>query len=151
LELTHRKAVYKEGFAQFIAKLKGRQVAWKRDWQMQLRSWKLSKKAKRPKVEKALTGYVADCPPGDREGNTFRRVFERVRCEFAEKNQRICLSRLPSKDPDIWKTAPIFFMESRISRANVNYVLFRGSSVAERLRLRPCLPPKKVFERNFGN
>jgi predicted RNA binding protein YcfA (HicA-like mRNA interferase family) len=103
--------------------------------------------AKRPEVDKALTGYVADCPPGHREGNTFRRVFEKVRCEFAEKNQRICLPQLPFKDPDIWRTAPHLFHGIANIKSEVNYVLFRGSPVAERLRLKPCLPPRKVVKK----
>jgi len=61
------------------------------------------------------------------KGNKFRRVFEDVRCEFAEKNHHFCPPQLPVKDPEIWKTAPQLFRGIANVKSRVNYILPRNS------------------------
>jgi predicted RNA binding protein YcfA (HicA-like mRNA interferase family) len=105
------------------------------------------KKLRDSKVDKALTNYVAECPPGYDQGNKFRRVFDNIRCHFAEKNHHVCLPQLPAKDPEIWKTAPQLFRGIANIKSRVNYVLSRSSTLAARLPFRPCLPPNKVVKK----
>jgi predicted RNA binding protein YcfA (HicA-like mRNA interferase family) len=147
LELTHRQAFYKTGFEKHYRQTWGtidsseeglaNATALKETW----------KKLRDSKVDKALAGYVAECLPGYDQGNKFRRVFENIRCQFAEKNHHVCLPQLPSKDPEIWKTAPHLFHGIANIKSRVNYVLPRNSPIAARLPFRPCLPPKKVVKK----
>jgi predicted RNA binding protein YcfA (HicA-like mRNA interferase family) len=147
LELTHRKPFYKDGFARLYRQTTGTDDCLEEGLASATALKGTSEKVNSRKVDRALQGYVADCPPGDREGNKFVPIFEKVRCEFAEKNQRICLPTLPSKDPGIWKTAPHLFHGIVNIKSHVNYLIFRDSPIAKRLQLRPCLPQKKLIKK----
>ena len=147
LELTHRKALYKGGFAQHYRRRLGTAECVEEGLANATALTETKKRLRNQKADKALVAYVAESPPGYDQGNRFRRVFEKVRCEFAEENQRVCLPHLPSKNPEIWKTAPHLFHGIADIKSRVNYVVPRSSPIAARLPFRPSLPPRKLVKK----
>jgi predicted RNA binding protein YcfA (HicA-like mRNA interferase family) len=147
LELAHRQAFYKTGFEQHYRQTFGTIDCWEEGLANATALKETWKKLRNSKVDKALASYVAECPPGYDQGNKFRRVFDNIRCQFAEKNHHVCLPELPSKSPEVWKTAPHLFHGIANIKSHVNYVLPRNSPIAARLPFRPCLPPNKVVKK----
>jgi hypothetical protein len=147
LELAHRRAFYKAGFEQYYRETFGTADCWEEGLAMAGALKETWKKLRNPIIDNALGAYVAQCSLGYNQGNKFRRVFEDVRCEFAEKNHHFCLPQLPVKDPEIWKTAPQLFRGIANIKSRVNYVLPRNSPIAERLPFKPCLPPNKAVKK----
>lgn len=106
-----------------------------------------AKKLKCLDSDKALEGYVLDCPPGYNQGVRIRGDFQATRCEFAEQNQRICLPHLPGRDPAIWCTAPHMFNGITNIKSRVNYLIPRSSSLSQRLPFRPLPSPSKLLRK----
>jgi predicted RNA binding protein YcfA (HicA-like mRNA interferase family) len=147
LELTHREAFYKKGFEQYFRQTFLTKDCLEEGLANAAALIETLKKTKNSKIDDALAGYVDESPPGYDQGNKLRRVFRRMRCEFAEKNQRVCLAHLPFKDPEIWNTAPHLFDGIANIKSNVNYILSRRSPLAARLPFRPCLPPRNLIKK----
>jgi hypothetical protein len=76
-----------------------------------------SKKTKDSKIDDALTGTWPKARLDMTKEISFVGFSGGIRCEFVEKNQRVCMPHLPFKDPEIWNTVPHLFDGSRISRA----------------------------------
>ena len=147
LELTHREAFYKTGFSQYYRQTAGTADCLEEGLANATALSESLNRLRNPKADKALASYVTESPPGYDQGNKVRRVFKRVRCEFAEKNQRICLPRLPSKSPEVWSVASHLFDGITNIKSRVNYVLPCSSPLVARLPFKPCLPPSKVVRK----
>jgi predicted RNA binding protein YcfA (HicA-like mRNA interferase family) len=149
LELTHRKPFYKTGFERLYQKTF--MTVDCLEEALANASALIDRSAKQgdPAVDKALEGYVLDSPPGYDQGVRIRKgnLLRTLRCEFAEKNQNICLPMLPAKNPDIWHTAPHLFDGIANIKSRVNYVVHRDSPLAARLRFRALLPPGKLIRK----
>jgi predicted RNA binding protein YcfA (HicA-like mRNA interferase family) len=147
LELTHRIAFYKNGFEQDFQRTFLTEKCLEEGLANAAGLNETFKKTKNPAVDDALAWIVADSPPGYDQGNNIRSIFKRIRNEFAERNQSVCLSHLPSKDPEMWNSSPHIFDGIANIKSNVNYILSRRSPLTARLRFRPCLPPRKVVKK----
>ncbi|MEI6154985.1 MAG: type II toxin-antitoxin system HicA family toxin [Deltaproteobacteria bacterium] len=145
LELTHRRAFFKTGFERYYQKTFGTVGCLEEGLANATALLDCWKKLPYKNIDRSLSLYVDQSPPGYDQGNVFRPQFVKVRCDFAEGNQRISLPQLPAKNPEIWRTSPHLFHGISNIKSRVNYVIPRSSAIAQRLRLRPCLPPKKVI------
>ena len=147
LELTHRKPFYKTGFERFYQKTSMTVDCLEEGLANASALSECNKKFQHSILDCAMEGYVKESPPGYDQGVKIRREFLSVRCRFAEANQGICLPLLPSKNPDIWKTAQHMFNGISNIKSRVNYVIPRSSAFAKRLPFRPLLPPSKLIKK----
>lgn len=147
LELTHRQPLYKKGFEELYASTLGKVSCLEEGLANASALTDTCRRFRDPNIARALEGYVLDSPPGYDQGVNLREDFQSARCEFAEQNQRICLPRLPHKDPDVWRSAPHMFDGLANIKSRVNYVIPRGSRLAGRLPFRPLLPPSKLVKK----
>lgn len=149
LELTHRRPFYKTGFERLYQKTFMTDECLEEALANAEALNKRSDLQRDPAADQALEGYVLDSPPGYNQGVKIRKegLLAAVRCDFAEKNQHICLPNLPTKHPDIWRTAPHLFDGIANIKSRVNYVVHRDSPLTARWRFRALLPPGKLIRK----
>jgi predicted RNA binding protein YcfA (HicA-like mRNA interferase family) len=142
LEVSHRKPLYKEGFARLYQRVYGSDECLEEAIatahglrRVKARAFR-GDKTKTASAVAALRTFVAGCPPGYRRGSEFlaNGRFDSGRSQFAEDNHHEALN-LAKKDPQLWATFPHAF--SGISRvtSRVNYLVRKDSPLAHRLNL----------------
>ncbi|MDP2662415.1 MAG: type II toxin-antitoxin system HicA family toxin [Dehalococcoidia bacterium] len=147
LALTHRKPFFKDGFERLYKNTIGTADCLEEGLSNAVALLDSHRRMKDRRVDQALTGYVLNSPPGYDQGARIRRQEKSVRCQFAERNQQICLPHLPCKTPEVWRTAPHMFDGISNIKGRVNYVIPRSSPLAARLPFRPMLPPSKLLKK----
>lgn len=135
LELTHRKPFFKAGFERLYQNTFGTAECLEEGLANACALQDAYDRLRDSNVDCALIGYVQDSPPGYNQGEMVRRRMMTVRCQFAERNQHVCLPHLPSKTPELWRTATHMFDGISNIKGRVNYVIPRGSPLAGRLPL----------------
>jgi predicted RNA binding protein YcfA (HicA-like mRNA interferase family) len=145
LEVTHRVPLYREGFEKFFRHGFGTKDCIEEALATAYGYRKVNERAfrkpnnpsKRATALQALAKYVRSCPPGyDRALEFVRnRDFSNQRSEFAEQNHKWALPSIPSRSKLIWLSFPhAFYGISRVT-SRVNYLVHRGSSLANRHQL----------------
>jgi predicted RNA binding protein YcfA (HicA-like mRNA interferase family) len=142
LEISHRKPLYKEGFARLYERVYGSDECLEEAIATSHGIRRVKERAfpgNKVKAEAALGAlrtFVESCPPGYRRALEFtaKASFDKGRFQFAEDNHREALN-LSNKQPQLWAAFPHAF--SGISRvtSRVNYLVRKDSALAQRLSL----------------
>lgn len=147
LELTHRRPLYRTDFERFFQSTFQTDACLEEGLANATALKETNNLMTNPTLDRALQAYVADCPPGYRQGQKIRRRFAGVRSRFAEENQHACFPSNPKKNPAIWQTAPQLFTGVANIKARVNYLIPRTSPLVARMPFRPLLPASKLVKK----
>jgi predicted RNA binding protein YcfA (HicA-like mRNA interferase family) len=148
LEITHRKPLYKTAFEQNYQNMVGKDECLEEALaNAEALKKVLSKFPAYSELKSAFEAYILDSPPGYNKGVDVAYEFEPTKNQFAEENQRNCDPALHHKSPDIWSLATHMFDGISNIKGRVNYILPRGSRLANRLRFKPLLPPNKLVKK----
>jgi predicted RNA binding protein YcfA (HicA-like mRNA interferase family) len=147
LELTHRKPLYKTGFEQFYSKTLGTDNCLEEGLSNANALQHTYDKIRDKQVKQITKDFVLNSPAGYRTGVGLLHDTAFYRCDFAEKNQQVCLPHLPAKNPQVWRTGPHMFNGISSIKSRVNYLIPRNSPIAARLPFRPLLPPAKLVRK----
>lgn len=149
LETTHRKAFFKAGFERYYQSTLGTDDCLEEALANAYAYDEVLKKIRVfPELKPALADYIKASPPGYRKGvDVAVAKFQPTKNKFAEENQRVCNPLLPPKSPDVWDFGTHMFDGITNIKSQVNYIIPRGSRLANRLRFKPLLPPNKLVKK----
>ncbi len=145
LEITHRTPLYREAFERYFRKSFGTDDSMEEALATAYGYRKVKERAfkrpndppKRDAALKALQEYIKACPPGYNQALRFVKEgpFAYHRALFAEENHHFALPGIRECQPTIWKSSPQAFTGISRITSRVNYLVRRGSPLAERYRL----------------
>jgi len=136
LETTHRRPLYRTGFAQLFQRTYFTNDCLE-EGLANAHALKSTEKAPKPPpaAVRALETIVSNSPPGYNRGVEFRRRFRDHRSTFAELNHTVALPGIPDVPAAIWNAAPHLFNGIANVKSRVNYLLPRRARLAQRLPL----------------
>lgn len=142
LELAHRVPLYRAGFTRLYARVNGSDECVEEALANAAALQKVAERAFRKPRDPAkrrvglqvLHEYVRSCPPGYRLGSKLagEKSFVRARNGFAEQNLRESVPAVPGRGSGIWAAFPHAFGGISRVTSRVNYLVPRGSRIAQR-------------------
>jgi predicted RNA binding protein YcfA (HicA-like mRNA interferase family) len=150
LEVSHRLALYQNGFEQLYQKTVFSPSCLEESLAQANALLKVEKVIKKDyrseKIMKALCEIVRLSPPGYCEGKDIHlnNDFERTRNCFSEENMKVCFPSTPTKKHGIWGAANHMYTPISNIKSRVNYIIPRGSPVSGRWPFRPYMSSRDI-------